>query len=98
MAEKKTFTGDVDVQAWSHQWRVDDTNGNVHTFPHADWDIEITFTEKAPRFQVGEKVYSEYSSAYTYTVLAQYKDTVVVVDENDDQFEYFEAAELVRVT
>jgi len=65
------------------------------SFPRDEWDMEVTFTKKAPQFPVGAKTKSKYSNAYTYTVLAQWKDTVIVVDESDNEIEHFDADDLV---
>lgn len=107
MTEKKTFKNAYihneihgDYHEGDMSWRIFQSEGFGETtgkFDSSEWDMEVTFTKKAPQIPVGARVRPKYSTAYTYTVLAQWKDTVVVVDVNDDEIELFDADDLVIV-
>lgn len=95
MAEKKTFSTKTDDGSLQYGAGIYFYNG--HEFPIDEWDMEVTFTKKAPQFAPGTRVRSKYVNAYVLTVLAQYKDQVVAVDPNDDDIEIFDADDLVIV-
>jgi len=97
--EKKTFKNaliEMELDGRCYVVTHSEGLGNPHgQFHMNEWDMQVTFTKKAPQFPVGTKVCSKYGTAYTYTVLAQWKDTVIAVDESDDEIEHFGTDELV---
>jgi hypothetical protein len=102
MTEKQTFKNPYNV---SVMHRTPSGNYNLLVYPDPvsigeafasqEWDMEVTFTKKPQQFKPGEKVKSKYMPAYTYTVLAQWKQTVLVVDESDDEIVHFDDYDLV---
>lgn len=66
-------------------------------FHAADYDMEVTFTEKVAPFKPGDRVQSKHTKWWIGTVLAQWKDVVFVVDENDDEVQEFDFDDLIRV-
>jgi len=104
MTEKKTFKnpyGAYDTASVIHNgWDLQETADlePAHFFNSDEWDMEVTFTRKPFQFKPGTRVRSKYTTTYTYEVLAQWKDTVIVVDPTDDEIEYFDYDDLVIIS
>ena len=97
MLEKKTFnnlSSVVNTFDPEHTWLVYGFNSTGNRFTHREWDMEVIFTRRPPEFKPGQHVRNKYATAYLYTVLAQYKDQVICVDENDDEIEIFETDDI----
>lgn len=101
VSEKKTFKNPTAVMRGEssasphYVWHVSDFYGSyAGEFDPDLYELEITFTKKPAQFKIGDKVYTRHYEVYLYTVIGLYKNTVVVVNENDDEIEYFEADEL----
>ena len=93
MTEKKTFKNvsvypDYNTKGW--------TVYNEGSFSPNEWDMEVTFTKKPKPFNPGDRVHVEDSWYHEGgTVLVQYKEQVVVVEE-DDSIQVYDAADLVH--
>lgn len=75
------------------EWIVSD--GPRSRFSREEWDMEVTFIKKVPKIVIGSKVRSKWLTTYLYTVVGQYENRVIVVDENDDEIEIFDRADLI---
>lgn len=95
MTEKKTFSSKTNPGSLQYAMGTYFYDGNE--FPIGEWDMEVTFTKKGPQFRPEQRVHSKYSTSYVLTVLAQYKDSVIAVDETDDEIEIFDADDLVII-
>jgi hypothetical protein len=85
MTEKKTFTGDVDIQAYGHHWEIDDNEANRHTFKHSEWDMEVTFTKKPREVKAGQwMTVGEMQHAESVYVLAVHGTMAWISDDPDN--------------
>lgn len=99
MTEKKTFKNPWQISHgsdWICIYPVEDSNKH-EDFHEADWDIEVTFTKKAPVFQKGDRVaFTEYGYRDEYTVEHQRDSYVWVFDDGDD-YEVMNAEDLTKI-
>lgn len=90
MTESKSFKNpDLTVFNDGSGWKITPSgvtkySGNHNWFHSSDWDMEVTFTKKQPKPEVGGTCHRQWESDITvYTIIAVNEDLVWIRDQND---------------